>query len=196
MKTLCIYCGSSPGGRPEYAAAARAAGQALVHRGIGLVYGGGNVGMMGRIADAVIDAGGEVVGVIPHHLADKELAHERATQMIRVDSMHERKQRMADLSDGFVALPGGIGTLEELFETLTWLQLGLHRKPIGLLNVAGFFDKMLAFLDHMVEERFLKPEHRALLLVADEMEGLIAAMQAFTPPDANKWLDRVAGEMR
>jgi len=113
MKTLCIYCGSSSGGRPEYAAAALAAGQALVRRGIGLVYGGGNVGMMGRIADAVIDAGGEVIGVIPHHLADKELAHERATQMIRVDSMHERKQRMADLSDGFVALPGGIGTLEE-----------------------------------------------------------------------------------
>jgi len=135
MKTLCIYCGSSPGGRPEYAAAALAAGQALVRRGIGLVYGGGNVGMMGQVADAVIEAGGEVIGVIPHHLADKELAHERATQMIRVDSMHERKQRMADLSDGFIALPGGIGTLEELFETLTWLQLGLHRKPIGLLNV-------------------------------------------------------------
>jgi uncharacterized protein (TIGR00730 family) len=196
MKTLCIYCGSSPGGRPEYAAAALAAGQALVQRCIGLVYGGGNVGMMGRVADAVIDAGGEVIGVIPHHLADKELAHERATQMIRVDSMHERKQRMADLSDGFIALPGGIGTLEELFETLTWLQLGLHRKPIGLLNVEGFFDKMLAFLDHMVAERFLKPEHRALLLVAEDMEVLIEAMQAFTPPDAGKWLDRVAGEMR
>jgi len=196
MKTLCIYCGSSPGGRPEYAAAALAAGQALVRRGIGLVYGGGNVGMMGQVADAVIEAGGEVIGVIPHHLADKELAHERATQMIRVDSMHERKQRMADLSDGFIALPGGIGTLEELFETLTWLQLGLHRKPIGLLNVEGLFDKMLAFLDHMVAERFLKPEHRALLLVAEDMEVLIEAMQAFTPPDAGKWLDRVAGEMR
>jgi len=196
MKTLCIYCGSSPGGRPEYAAAALAAGQALVRRGIGLVYGGGNVGMMGQVADAVIEAGGEVIGVIPHHLADKELAHERATQMIRVDSMHERKQRMADLSDGFIALPGGIGTLEELFETLTWLQLGLHRKPIGLLNVEGLFDKMLAFLDHMVAERFLKPEHRSLLLVAEDMEVLIEAMQAFTPPDAGKWLDRVAGEMR
>lgn len=196
MNHLCIYCGSSPGARTDYAAAASAVGKALALRGIGLVYGGGNVGLMGRVADAVIDAGGEVIGVIPHHLADKELAHERATQMIRVDSMHERKQRMADLSDGFIALPGGIGTLEELFETLTWLQLGLHRKPIGLLNVAGFYDAMLAFLDHMVEERFLKPEHRALMLVEENIETLIEAMQAFTPPDANKWLGRVAREMR
>ena len=196
MKTLCIYCGSSPGGRPEYAAAALVAGQALVRRGIGLVYGGGHVGMMGLVADAVIDAGGGVIGVIPHHLADKELAHERVTQMIRVNSMHERKQQMADLSDGFIALPGGIGTLEELFETMTWLQLGLHRKPIGLLNVAGFFDAMLAFLDHLVAERFLKPEHRALLIVAEEIDDLLERMAAFTPPDANKWLDRVAKEMR
>lgn len=196
MNHLCIYCGSSPGARTDYAAAASAVGKVLAQRGIGLVYGGGNVGLMGRVADAVIDAGGEVIGVIPHHLADKELAHERATQMIRVDSMHERKQRMADLSDGFIALPGGIGTLEELFETLTWLQLGLHRKPIGLLNVAGFYDAMLAFLDHMVEERFLKPEHRALMLVEENIETLIEAMQAFTPPDANKWLGRVAREMR
>lgn len=173
-----------------------AVGQALARRGIGLVYGGGNVGMMGMVADAVIDAGGEVIGVIPHHLADKELAHERATQMIRVDSMHVRKQLMADLSDGFIALPGGIGTLEELFETLTWLQLGLHAKPIGLINVAGFFDAMLTFLDHMVAERFLKPEHRALLIVANDIDELIKAMQAFTPPDASKWLDRVAKEMR
>jgi uncharacterized protein (TIGR00730 family) len=116
--------------------------------------------------------------------------------MIRVDSMHERKQRMADLSDGFIALPGGIGTLEELFETLTWLQLGLHRKPIGLLNVAGFFDAMLAFLDHMVAERFLKPEHRALLIVSEEMEDLLERMAVFRPPEANKWLGRVAAEMR
>jgi hypothetical protein len=196
MKNLCIYCGSSPGARPDYAAAALSVGQALAQRGIGLVYGGGNVGMMGQVAVAVIDAGGEVIGVIPHHLADKELAHERATRMIRVDSMHVRKQMMADLSDGFIALPGGIGTLEELFETMTWLQLGLHTKPIGLLNVAGFFDAMLAFLDHMVTERFLKPEHRALLIVADEIDVLIEGMTAFVPPDANKWLDRVAKEMR
>ncbi len=196
MKNLCIYCGSSPGARPDYAAAALAVGQALARRGIGLVYGGGNVGMMGRVADAVIGAGGEVIGVIPHHLADKELAHERVTRMIRVDSMHERKQLMADLSDGFIVLPGGIGTLEELFETLTWLQLGLHGKPIGLLNVAGYFDAMLTFLDHMVAERFLKAEHRALLIVADDLEVLLAHLAAFVPPDTSKWLDGVAKEMR
>lgn len=196
MKRLCIYCGSSPGGRSDYADAARTTGTALATRGIALVYGGGNVGMMGRIADAVLDAGGEVIGVIPHHLADKELAHERATQMLRVNSMHERKQLMADLSDGFIALPGGIGTLEELFETMTWLQLGLHRKPIGLLNVAGFFDSMLAFLDHMVAERFLKPEHRDLLIVDDQIERLIDRLAAFEAPDAEKWLDRAAKELR
>ena len=193
---MCIYCGSSSGAQPGYAAAALAVGQTLARSGIGLVYGGGNVGMMGRVADAALAAGGRVVGVIPHHLADKELAHEGATEMIRVNSMHERKQLMADLSDGFIVLPGGIGTLEELFETLTWLQLGLHDKPIGLLNVAGFFNSMLVFLDHMVAERFLKPEHRALLLMAEEIETLLTAMQAFTPPDANKWLDRVSKEMR
>jgi len=196
LQRFCIYCGSSPGARPEYAEAAKTCGTMLATRGIGLVYGGGNVGMMGMIADAVIDAGGEVIGVIPHHLADKELAHEGATQMIRVNSMHERKQLMADLSSGFIALPGGIGTLEELFETMTWLQLGLHRKPIGLLNVAGFFDAMLTFLDHMVAERFLKAEHRDLLIVDDDIERVVDRMAAFEPPDANKWLDRVATELR
>lgn len=196
MKRLCLYCGSSPGSRTDYADAARAVGPAFAERGLGLVYGGGNVGMMGKIADAVLESGGEVIGVIPHHLADKELAHEGATQMIRVGSMHERKQKMADLSDGFIALPGGIGTLEELFETLTWLQLGLHAKPIGLLNVAGFFDHMLGFLDHMVNERFLKPEHRSLLLVDDRIDRLIDRMAVFSAPEAEKWLDRVARELR
>ena len=196
MKRLCIYCGSSPGARADYAQAAQQCGQLLAAAGVGLVYGGGRVGMMGLIADAVIEQGGEVIGVIPHHLADKELAHERATEMIRVNSMHERKQLMADLSDGFIALPGGIGTLEELFETFTWLQLGLHPKPIGVLNVAGFFDAMLAQLDHMVAERFLKPEHRDMLIVDDDMERLMARMEAFVAPDAEKWLDQVAKEMR
>lgn len=196
VKRLCIYCGSSPGGRTDYAAAALAVGQALAKRGIGLTYGGGNVGMMGLIADAVIDAGGTVTGVIPHHLADKELAHNRVNHLIRVNTMHERKQQMADLSDAFIALPGGIGTLEELFETMTWLQLGLHTKPIGLLNVAGFFDAMLHFLDHMVEERFLRPEHRALLMVAEDIDTLIERMAAFRAPDSNKWLDRVAQDLR
>ena len=196
MQRLCLYCGASPGSRADYTQAAVTSGQALAAAGIGLVYGGGNVGMMGRLADAVLAAGGEVIGVIPHHLADKELAHEQATQMIRVGSMHERKQLMADLSDGFIALPGGIGTLEELFETFTWLQLGLHIKPIGVLNVAGFFDAMLAQLDHMVAERFLKAEHRDMLLVDDDIERLIARMAAFVAPDTGKWLDSTARELR
>ena len=196
MKRLCIYCGSSPGSRPEYALAAAACGRTLAQRGIGIVYGGGNTGMMGRVADAALEAKGEVIGVIPHHLADRELAHERATQMIRVNSMHERKQMMADLSDGFIILPGGIGTLEELFETYTWLQLGLHSKPIGLLNAAGFFDHMLALLDHMVAERFLKAGHRDMLLVDDDMERLLHRMEGFIAPDAGEWLDSVAKEMR
>jgi uncharacterized protein (TIGR00730 family) len=196
MKRLCIYCGSSPGSRPEYAAAALDCGRILAQRGIGIVYGGGNTGMMGKVANAALEEKGEVIGVIPHHLADKELAHEGATQMIRVDSMHERKQMMADLSDGFIILPGGIGTLEELFETYTWLQLGLHSKPIGILNVAGFFDHMLVFLDHMVADRFLKAEHRLMLIVDNDMQRLLERMAAFVAPDAGKWLDTVAREMR
>ena len=196
MKRLCIYCGSSPGSRPEYAAAALDCGRTLAQRGIGIVYGGGNTGMMGKVANAALEAKGEVIGVIPHHLADKELAHDGATQMIRVNSMHERKQLMADLSDGFIILPGGIGTLEELFETYTWLQLGLHSKPIGILNVAGFFDHMLVFLDHMVADRFLKPEHRLMLIVDSDVERLLQRMAAFVAPDAGKWLDTVAREMR
>jgi len=196
MKRLCIYCGSSPGSRDDYAAAALACGRTLAKRGISIVYGGGNTGMMGKVANAALEAGGEVIGVIPHHLADKELAHEHASQMIRVNSMHERKQLMADLSDGFIILPGGIGTLEELFETYTWLQLGLHSKPIGLLNVAGFFDHMLAFLDHMVADRFLKAGHRDMLLVDDDLDRLLGRMEAFVAPDAGKWLDSVAKELR
>ena len=196
MKRLCIYCGSSPGSRPEYTAAATDCGHILAQHGIGIVYGGVNTGMMGKVANAALEAKGEVIGVIPHHLADKELAHEGATQMIRVNSMHERKQMMADLSDGFIILPGGIGTLEELFETYTWLQLGLHSKPIGILNVAGFFDHMLVFLDHMVADRFLKAEHRSMLIVDNDMERLLQRMTAFVAPDAGKWLDTVAKEMR
>lgn len=191
FKSLCIYCGSSPGSANDYPEAARACGRALAERGIKLIYGGGNVGMMGLLADAVLEANGEVIGVIPHHLADKELAHERATQMLRVASMHERKQTMADLSDGFIALPGGIGTLEELFETFTWLQLGLHRKPIGLLNVRGYYDHMLAFLDHMVAERYLKQDHREMLIVESQIGPLLQRMEAFVAPDAGKWLDTV-----
>ncbi len=196
MKSVCVYCGSSPGHGDVFSKEARAFGRLLAERGIRLVYGGGNVGLMGRVADGALEAGGEVVGVIPHHLADKELAHASATEMIRVNSMHERKQLMADLSDGFVAMPGGIGTLEELFETLTWLQLGLHHKPVGLLNVSGFWDPMLVFLDHMTQCLFLKPEHRELLVVGTEGSQLLEAMQQFKAPDAAKWLDRVAADFR
>lgn len=196
MKSLCIYCGSSPGTNPAFADTALSLGRHLAGIGIRIIYGGGNVGLMGLLADGALAAGGEVIGVIPHHLADKELAHPDATQMIRVNSMHERKQLMADLSDGFIALPGGIGTLEELFETLTWLQLGLHQKPVGLLNVAGFWDPMLGFLDQMTSMRFLKPEHRALLMLDTTPEGLLVQFKAFQPPDANKWLDRAAKDLR
>ena len=196
MTSLCIYCGSSPGSDPAYARLARQTGQELAMRGIRLIYGGGNVGMMGILADAALAAGGEVVGVIPHHLADKELAHPGATQMIRVNTMHERKQTMADLADGFIALPGGIGTLEELFETMTWLQLGLHRKPVALLNVAGFWDPMLGFLDRMVAKRFLRQDHRELLIVGSDLSHLLAKMQSFVAPDAGKWLDSARHDLR
>lgn len=196
MKSVCVYCGSSPGADASFATEARAFGGLLARLGIRLVYGGGNVGLMGRVADGALEASGEVIGVIPHHLADKELAHARATEMIRVNSMHERKQLMADLADGFVALPGGIGTVEELFETLTWLQLGLHRKPVGLLNVAGFWDQMLGFLDHMTASRFLKSEHRELLLVETDGGKLLETMAGFEAPDAEKWLDRAAIDLR
>jgi uncharacterized protein (TIGR00730 family) len=196
MKSVCVYCGSSPGSHPIYAQTAHEVGRALAEAGIRLIYGGGNVGIMGRIADGALSAGGEVIGVIPHHLADKELAHPGATEMIRVNSMHERKQMMADLADGFIALPGGIGTLEELFEVLTWLQLGLHSKPIGLLNVAGFWDSLLVFLDQLVAQRFLKQEHRAMLLVADELPELLRIMNTFQAPDAGKWLDTAHRDLR
>jgi uncharacterized protein (TIGR00730 family) len=162
-------------------------GEHLARAGIGLVYGGGNVGLMGLLADAALRAGGEVIGVIPRSLQDKELGHGGCTELHVVGSMHERKQRMADLADGFLALPGGVGTLEELFETFTWLQLGFHSKPVALLNVGGFYDRLLELLDHMTGERFLRPEHRDCLLVADDCAALLGKMSAFTPPDLGKW---------
>ena len=194
LHRLCIYCGSNSGSLPEFTKAAQECGTQIARHHIGLVYGGGNVGLMGVLADSVLAAGGEVIGVIPQYLANKELAHPAATEMHRVDTMHERKQLMAHLSDGFIVLPGGIGTLEEMFETLTWLQLGLHNKPIGLLNVAGFFTPMLEFLDTMVIRRFLKQEHRELLLVENEIQALLPRMSVFKAPNAHKWLDTVARE--
>lgn len=176
MKRLCVFCGSSRGARPEYAEAAAALGANLAQRGIGLVYGGSRLGLMGVLADAALAQGGRVVGVMPEHLMRRERAHHGLDDLQIVGTMHARKQRMAELADGFVALPGGMGTLEELTETLTWAQLGLHDKPIGLINVARYFDPWLAFLDHAVDQQFLKPEHRRLLHTAADAETLLASL--------------------
>ncbi|NKF22156.1 TIGR00730 family Rossman fold protein [Solimonas marina] len=188
---FCVFCGSSAGARPAYAAAARALGAALAEAGVGLVYGGASVGLMGAVADAARDAGGEVIGVLPRALADRELAHPNLTQLHIVGSMHERKAMMAELSDGFIALPGGIGTFEELFEIWTWAQLGQHAKPCAVLNVDGYYDGLLAFLDHTVREAFVKPVHRARLLVHDDVGALLTAMQRYEPPaSTGKWIGR------
>lgn len=188
MRRLALYCGSSRGHDPAYATAAAELARYLVSQGIGIVYGGGNVGLMGVIADAALAAGGEVIGVIPDSLLAKELGHQGCTELHITRSMHERKQMMVDLSDGFIALPGGFGTLDELFETLTWLQLGFHGKPVGLLNVEAFFSPLLGFLDQMSESGFLKAEHRASLLVADAHAELLAAMRSFQPHTCGKWI--------
>jgi uncharacterized protein (TIGR00730 family) len=188
MKRLCVFCGSRGGDRPIYAAAARKLGETLVARGFGLVFGGGHVGLMGVIADAVLAGGGEVVGVIPQGLVDRELAHPRSTSLHITASMHERKALMAELSDAFLALAGGYGTLDETFEMLTWSQLGLHAKPVGLLNTAGFFDGLLAFLDHTVTEGFIKPVHRRLVLHGDDPAALVEQLvQAKPPAPEAKW---------
>jgi hypothetical protein len=192
VKRVCVFCGSSPGARPAYRAAAEQLGAALAARGLGLVYGGARVGLMGALADAALAAGGEVVGVLPSALERYEVAHEQLTQLERVSSMHERKARMAELADAFVALPGGVGTLEETFEILTWGQLGIHAKPCALLDVEGYFAPLLALLDSAVAERFVKPEHRALLLVDDDPERLLDRLARHRPPVLEKWLDRSA----
>lgn len=171
-------------------------GRELAMRGIGLVYGGGHVGLMGVLADAVLQGGGEVIGVIPQALQDKELGHRGLAELHVVNSMHERKQLMADLSDGFMALPGGVGTLEELFETFTWLQLGFHEKPVGLLNVAGFYDGLTAFMRHLRSEGFLKPEHEQCLLVDADAARLLARMREFEPPRLGKWMERLKADER
>ena len=189
FRKICVFCGSSPGGRADYAAAARQTGEALARRGIAMIFGGGGVGLMGVAADAALAAGGEVIGVIPHGLRTRELAHKGVTEMISVESMHERKQRMVDLSDAFIALPGGIGTMDELFETWTWLQLGIHSKPIGLLNVCGYFDPLLAFLERMRSERFLRTLHLDSLLIDAGIDGLLARLERFEAPDGKKWVE-------
>lgn len=190
MRHVCVFCGSSPGGQPAYLAAAAALGGLVARRGLGLVYGGASIGLMGAVADAALAGGGEVVGVIPAALEAKEIAHERLTRLEVVSSMHERKARMSELADAFIALPGGMGTLEELSEMLTWAQLGLHRKPCGLLDVAGYWRPLVSFLDHAVQEQFLRPQHRALLVVEQEPDALLDALGACVVPPQQKWIDR------
>jgi hypothetical protein len=189
MKAICVYCGSSPGRLEVYASAARALGQALVERDLGLVYGGASIGLMGLIADTVLQLGGRAVGVIPQALARKEVVHRHLTELHVTQSMHERKTLMADLSDGFIAMPGGIGTFEEIFEIWTWAQLGIHTKPCGLLNVAGYYDALSTFLDHAAAEQFLKPPHRSLLIVEQEPQALLDRFASYQPPSVRKWLD-------
>ncbi|MCX6857220.1 MAG: TIGR00730 family Rossman fold protein [Verrucomicrobia bacterium] len=188
---IAIYCGSSRGLDPVYATAAAELATFLAQQNIGIVYGGGNVGIMGVIADAALAAGGEIIGVIPESLLAKELGHTGCTELHVTRSMHERKQMMVDLSDAFIALPGGFGTLDELFETLTWLQLGFHGKPVGLLNVAGFFDHLLTFLNHMTNSGFLKSEHLDCLITETDPISLLAAIRAFQPQTCEKWIEEL-----
>ena len=190
MRRVCVFCGSSVGRQSVYQDAATAMGLLLASRGIGLVYGGGNVGLMGVIADAVLAGGGEVIGVIPQSLADREIAHTGVTDLRVVDSMHTRKAMMADLSDAFIAMPGGVGTFEEFFEAVTWTQLGVHRKPCGLLNTGGFYTPLAAFIDQAVTEGFIKPVHRASIVVDDHPERLLDSLAKVELPDVPKWIRR------
>ena len=190
IERVCVFCGSSAGADPRHLEAAVSFGRVLAERRIGLVYGGASVGLMGALADAVLSGGGHVTGVIPASLARRELAHEALPDLRVVATMHERKALMADLADAFVALPGGIGTLDETFEILTWAQLGLHRKPLGLLDVAGYYQPLLAFLDHAVAQRFLRPEHRAQVLVADDPRRLLDVLAHCEMPEIDKWIGR------
>jgi hypothetical protein len=188
MKNICVFAGSSTGVRKEYSAAARDLGRALAERDLGVVYGGGHVGLMGQLADEALACGGRVIGVITEELLAKEVGHRGLTELRVVKTMHERKAAMADLSDGFIALPGGFGTLDELFEAITWAQLGIHRKPCGLLNVHGYFDRLLAFVDHSVAEGFVRREYRDMLCVATNAAGLLDLMAAHRPPVVEKWI--------
>jgi uncharacterized protein (TIGR00730 family) len=188
FRSLCVFCGSRRGRRDEYEDAAVTLGRLLARDGTTLVYGGGSVGLMGSVADAVMAAGGSVIGVIPESLATKEVAHAGITELRVVPSMHARKAMMADLSDGFVAMPGGFGTFEELFEILTWAQLGIHAKPVGLLNVGGYFDALIALVEHAIGEGFIHPDQRALFVPAPTPEALLARLAEHTPPRARPWI--------
>ncbi|WP_288440312.1 TIGR00730 family Rossman fold protein [uncultured Pseudomonas sp.] len=190
VRSICVFCGASIGTNPAYREAAVALGEAIARRGMTLVYGGGAVGLMGTVADAAMAAGGEVIGIIPESLMNAEIGHKGLSRLEVVDGMHARKARMAELSDAFIALPGGLGTLEELFEVWTWGQLGYHAKPLGLLDVNGFYEKLGGFLDHIVEEGFVRPAHRAMLLLAQQADQLLDAMAHFESPVVPKWVDK------
>ena len=189
MKRICVFCGSRPGASGAYGEGARRLGRVLVEAGVTLVYGGGRIGLMGVLADAVLGSGGEAIGVIPKALVRREVAHTGLSNLCVVGSMHERKALMSALSEGFVALPGGLGTMEELFEVLSWAQLGVHAKPCGLLNVEGYYDPLLAFLDHAVVQGFLSEEHRSLILVETEPKPLLEAFARYRPPEIAEWID-------
>lgn len=188
MNRLCVYCGSNPGRLPVYREAAAELGRELVRRKIALVYGGASIGVMGAVANAVLENGGEVIGVIPQSLATREVAHSNLSELIVVTSMHERKARMAELADGFVALPGGWGTFEEIFEILTWAQLGIHSKPCGLLNIANYFDHLALFLQHAMDERFVREEYQAMIMMEQQPEILLDRFSQYQPPQVRKWI--------
>jgi uncharacterized protein (TIGR00730 family) len=190
MKHICVYCGSNFGERDSYLEAAQSLGAEMAARDITLVYGGGNVGLMGVVADSVLAAGGKVIGVIPQALVDKEVAHTKLSDLRVVSSMHERKSLMADLADGFIALPGGLGTLEEFCEVATWTQLGFHKKACGLLNIDGFYNGLLSFLNHATREKFIRPEHRSIVLAEENPVKLIEKLSQFEVPTVHKWIDR------
>ena len=190
INSICVYCGSSPGRLEAYSKAANQLAESLVNQNIRLIYGGASIGIMGMVADRVLALGGEVIGVIPQALSHKEVAHPNLSQLHITHTMHERKMLMAELADGFIALPGGIGTLEELFEIWTWAQLGIHNKPLGLLNVAGYFDDLIRFLDHMTEQAFFKSRHRQMLMVESQPDPLLNRLLNFQYPTIQPWLDK------
>lgn len=190
IKRICVYCGSNSGAKKIYSEQAKELGSVLAREKIGLVYGGAGVGLMGAVADGILETGGKAIGVMPKFLVRKEVSHKKLTELKKVDSMHERKLVMAELADAFIALPGGLGTLEELFEILTWAQLGLHRKPCGLLNIDRYYDKLIEFLDHTVAERFLSSENRRTIIVENDIDVLLEKFAEYQPPKVEKWLDR------
>ncbi len=190
MNRICVFCGSYSGARAEYAEAARDLADALVREHIALVYGGGRVGLMGVLADEVLGRGGQAIGVIPRALLRREVGHAGVTAMRVVDTMHERKAMMAELSDGFIALPGGLGTLEEIFEIWTWAQLGMHRKPVGFLNVHGYYSQLFEFLDHGVSESFVRPDMRRAVIVESDPDALLRRFAEYVPPAVEQWIDR------